>query len=87
MKNYFENNSLIYVFTCEYIPFKKAQELAQKLNSLKSEYSEEFIVNEYIEDKDIDNRIVCGKVTKEDWNNLNLEQHDFIRLTKIDLSP
>lgn len=77
-------NNLIYVFSRDYIPFKKAQELATNLNSLKSEYSEEFVVNDYIEDKDIDNRIVCGKVTTEDWNNLNLEQHNFIKLIKLE---
>lgn len=77
-------NNLIYVFSRGYIPFKKAQELAQNLNSLKSEYSKEFVVNDYIEDKDIDNRVVCGKVTMEDWNNLNLEQHNFVKLIKLE---
>lgn len=77
-------NNLIYVFSRDYISFKKAQELAQNLNSLKSEYSKEFVVNDYIEDKDIDNRVVCGKVTMEDWNNLNLEQHNFVKLIKLE---
>lgn len=78
------DDNLIYVFSRDYMPFSKAQELAQNLNSLKSEYSEEFVVNEYIEDEDKDNRIVCGKVTMEDWNNLNLEQHNFVKLIKLE---
>ena len=78
------NNEPIYVFSRNYMSFKKAQELAQNLNSLKSEYSEEFVVNIHIEDSDIDNRVVCGNVTTEDWNNLNLEQHNFVKLIKLE---
>lgn len=78
------DDNLIYVFSRNYMSFKKAQELAQNLNSLKSEYSEEFVVNIHIEDSDIDNRVVCGNVTTEDWNNLNLEQHNFVKLIKLE---
>ena len=75
---------LIKVFSRDYMSFKKAQELAENLNSLKSEYSEEFVVNIHIEDSDIDNRVVCGNVTTEDLNNLNLEQHNFVKLIKLE---
>ena len=78
------DDNLIYVFSRNYMSFKKAQELAQNLNSLKSEYSEEFVVNIHIEDRDIDKRVVCGNVTTEDWNNLNLEQHNFVKLIKLE---
>ena len=77
-------NELIYVFTRDYMSFKKCQELCSHLNVLKSESSEEFVVNEYIDDLDIDNRIVCGKVTVQDWANLNLEKHNFLKLVKLE---
>ena len=78
------DNELIYVFSRDYISYKKAYELAKNLNSLKSEYSKEFVVNEYIADEDKDNSIVCGEVTTEDWNSLNLEQHNFVKLIKLE---
>ena len=58
---------------------KEAQELITDLNQMKSSKSEDFYIkyDEYQDYSTDDNYLVIGNVTKEDWDELNLES-DFI---------
>ena len=72
-------NELIYVFTRDYMSLKKCQELSNLLNSLKSESSEDFVVNDYIDDLDIDN---------VNWRQLiGLEGDEEVHSRVTDLDP
>jgi hypothetical protein len=70
--------SLIQCFS-NVIGHKEAQELVIDLNQMKSVESEDFYIK-YDKDQDYskdDNYLVIGNVTKEDWNELNLDM-DFM---------
>jgi predicted KAP-like P-loop ATPase len=58
---------------------KEAQELITDLNQMKSSKSEDFYIkyDEYQDYSTDDNYLVIGNVTKEDWDELDLES-DFI---------
>jgi hypothetical protein len=58
---------------------KEAQELVVDLNQMKSNLSEDFYIkyDEYQDYSTDDNYLVIGNVTKEDWDELNLDM-DFI---------
>lgn len=70
--------SLIQCFS-NVIGHKEAQEIVTDLNQMKSSLSEDFYIK-YDKDQDYskdDNYLVIGNVTKEDWNELNLDM-DFM---------
>jgi hypothetical protein len=61
------------------IGHKEAQEIVADLNQMKSSLSEDFYI-EYDKHQDYsndDNYLVIGNVTKEDWDELNLDM-DFM---------
>lgn len=66
------------------IGHKEAQELVIDLNQMKSSKSDNFYI-EYDKSKDYytdDTYIVVGNVTKQDWNDLDLDS-DFMRVDII----
>lgn len=70
--------SLIQCFS-NVIGHKEAQEIVTDLNQMKSVESEDFYIK-YDKDQDYskdDNYLVIGNVTKEDWDELNLDM-DFM---------
>jgi len=63
------------------IGHKEAQELVTDLNQMRSSNSEDFYID-YDESKDYyedDTYIVIGNVSKEDWEELNLDM-DFMEV-------
>lgn len=66
------------------IGHKEAQDLVIDLNQMKSSKSKDFYI-QYDKSKDYyteDTYIVVGKVTKEDWDELNLDM-DFMEVDFI----
>jgi len=60
---------------------KEAQEIVTDLNQMKSKKSKEFYIK-YNSKKDYSNEdsyLIMGKVTQQDWDELNLES-DFMTL-------
>jgi hypothetical protein len=59
---------------------KNAQEIVIDLNAMKSEKSDPFYIDYGVSDMGDDLYVIVGNVTKNDWDELNLDS-DFMETT------